>query len=104
MKTFQKAILVIAFFSVLFIQHPNFLHDLRTSIGAASSDVPSLSNIVSLVVLAYVLWRGGKKYSRALAAQRLAGGVGLRLHDEHSMGWIVIEVRMSSRLSLSYNS
>jgi hypothetical protein len=90
---------VSAFFSVLFIQHPNFLHDLRVTISAASSDVPSWSNIVSFIVLFYVLWRGGKKYSRALNAQKLAGGVGLRLHDEESMGWVVIEVTMISRLA-----
>ena len=99
MKTFHKVFVVSAFFSVLFIQHPNFLHDLKVSIRAASSDVPSWSTIVSFVVLFYVAWKAGKKYRRALAAKRLAGGVGLRLHDEKSMGWIVIEVMFATRMS-----
>jgi hypothetical protein len=92
MKTFQKVFLVLAFLSVLFIQHPNFLHDLRDSIRASSSDVPSWSTMVSYMILLYVLWRAGKKLRRVHDARRLAGGVGLRLHDEPSMGWIVIEV------------
>ena len=104
MQTFHKAILVSAFFSVLFIHHPNFLHDLRISIGAASSDVPSWSTMVSFVVLIYVLWKGARKYRRALAAQRFAGGVGLRLHDEKTMGWIVIEVMISFRTAIIMKS
>jgi hypothetical protein len=98
MKTFHKVFVVSAFFSVLFIQHPNFLQDLRVSVRASFSDVPSWSTMVSFVILSYVLFKLGKKYRRALAAKRLAGGVGLRLHDEKSMGWIVIEVMLATRM------
>lgn len=99
MKTVHKVFVVLAFFSALFIHHPNFLQDLRVSIRASFSDVPSWSTMVSFVVLSYVLLKLGKKYRRILAAKRLAGGVGLRLHDEKSMGWIVIEVMFATRMS-----
>jgi hypothetical protein len=94
-NTIQKIFILAAFVSVLFLQHPNFIEDfqkmLRSSLGGPGS--PSLSSTISAMTLLYVLFLVGKRARKYADARKIAGGVGLRLHDVKTLGWIVIEVR-----------
>lgn len=93
----RKIFIFVAFVSVLFLQHPNFMEDfqkmLRTGIGGSGS--PILSNTIPALALLYGFFLFIKRARKYAAAQKSAGGVGLRLHDVKILGWIVIEVAYS---------
>jgi hypothetical protein len=78
----------------LFLQHPNFIEDFQemlcSSLGPPGS--PSLSSTISAMTLLYCLFLVGKRARKYADARKIAGGIGLRLHDIKTLGWIVIEV------------
>lgn len=90
----HNLVIAAAFMSVLLMQHPDFFSDLKNSLYSNFKDLSSFSMTITLALFGYVAFVIYRKFKRVVAAQKIAGTIGLRLHSTKSIGWLILEVRI----------